>query len=70
MPLAVVLTVEGFHVPVMPLSDEPGNAGTIPPAQIAREVPKLKIGAIFVATVTVNVTGAAVTHCPTDGVNV
>ena len=66
--LAVLLTVDGAHVPVMPLSDVVGNAGTVPPSQIVRVVPKLKVGVIFGFTVTVNVVGNA--HCPAVGVNV
>jgi len=45
-----------------------GNAGTVPPAQIVRLVPKLKVGVIFGLTVTVNVVGTA--HWPAVGVNV
>ena len=45
-----------------------GNAGTVPPAHILNEVPKLNVGAMFGATVTVNVVGNA--HCPAVGVNV
>ena len=55
MPLAVLLTVAELHVPVIPLSDVFGNAGTVPPSQIVNVVPKLKVGVIFGFTVTVNV---------------
>jgi hypothetical protein len=64
----VLLTVAGFHVPVIPLSDVAGSVGTVPPLQIVNEVPKLKVGVIFGFTVTVNV--AVVAHCPAVGVNV
>jgi hypothetical protein len=48
--------------------DELGRAGTLLPAQIASAVPKLNVGVIFGATVTVNVTAGA--HAPAEGVNV
>ena len=52
----------------MLLSDVVGNAGTEPPAQMDKLVPKLKVGVMFGLTVTVNV--AVVAHCPAVGVNV
>ena len=61
-------TIAGLHVPVIPLSDELGNAGTVPPAQIVSDVPKLNVGVIFGFTVTVNV--VVVAHNPGVGVNV
>ena len=48
-------TTEGLHVPTMPLSDVVGKVGTVPPAQITSEVPKLNVGIVFGVTVTVNV---------------
>ena len=65
---AVLLTVAGFHVPVIPLEEVVGNAGTVPPEQIVRLFPKLKVGVTFGFTVTVSV--AANAHCPAAGVNV
>ena len=53
---------------MMPLSDTVGNDGTLPPAHIANEEPKLKTGVAFGFTVTVNVVGTA--HSPAVGVNV
>ena len=53
---------------MIPLSEVPGNAGTVPPAQTDKEVPKANEGVIFGFTVTVNV--AAVAHCPAAGVKV
>ena len=47
-------TVDGLHVPVTPLSDVVGNAGTLAPAHIVSEVPKLKVGVMLGLTVTVN----------------
>ena len=55
MPLAVLLTVAGLHVPVMPLLDVVGNVGAVAPAQMLTLVPKLNVGVIFGLTVTVNV---------------
>jgi hypothetical protein len=68
VPLAVLLTVAGLHVPVILLVDVVGNVGTVPPEQIARAVPKLNVGVMFGFTVTVNV--AVVAHCPAVGVKV
>jgi hypothetical protein len=68
VPLAVLLTTAGLHVPVIPLPDVFGNAGTVPPSQIVNVVPKLKVGVIFGFTVTVNV--VVVAHWPAVGVNV
>ena len=61
-------TVDGLHTPVMPLIDVAGNAGTEVPAQMVCDVPKLKVGVMLGATVTVNVVGVA--HCPGEGVKV
>jgi len=69
VPLAWLLTTDGFHTPVSPLSEVPGNVGTVPPAQIVRLLPKLNTGKMFGFTVTVNVTGP-VTHWPAAAVNV
>ena len=60
VPLAVLLTVAGLQVPVIPLSDVVGRVGTVPPLQIVNDVPKLKVGVTFGFTVTVNV--AVVAH--------
>ena len=62
-----MLTTEGLHVPVMPLSDGEYNVGTAPPEQIVMFV-KLKVGMTFGLTVTDKVVGTA--HCPAPGVNV
>ena len=61
-------TVAALHVPAMPLSDVVGKAGTVPPAQIDKDVPKGKLGVRIGLTVTANV--AAVAHWPPSGVNV
>jgi len=60
--------MEGLQEPVKPFDDVAGNNGTVPPAQIVKLVPKLKVGGTFGFTVTVNVVGTA--HCPAVGVNV
>lgn len=61
-------TAEGDHAPVMPLFDVVINEGTLAPAQIVSEVPKLNVGVMFGFTATVN--EAVVAHCPASGVNV
>jgi hypothetical protein len=68
VPLAVLLTVAGLHVPLIPLLDVLGNAGTVPPLQIVNVVPKLNVGVLLALTVTVNV--CVVAHCPAVGVKV
>jgi hypothetical protein len=52
----------------MLLVDVVGNAGTVPPAQMVRDGPKLNVGGMFGLTVTLNVVGTA--HCPALGVKV
>ena len=52
----------------MPSVDVAGRAGTVPPAHIFKEVPKLNVGVTFGFTVTVNVVVTA--HCSAEGVNV
>jgi hypothetical protein len=61
-------TVEGFHVPVIALSDVVDNVGTGAFEHMVSEVPKLNVGVRFGLTVTVNVVG--ITHPPEVGVNV
>ena len=61
-------TTEGFHVPVIPFEEVFGKAGTVPPAQIVSDVPKLNVGVTLGKTVTDLVTG--IPHCPGVGVNV
>jgi hypothetical protein len=66
VPDAVLLTIEGFHAPVMPLADVVGSVGAIDPVQIGFTA--AKVGVILELTITVNVVVAA--HCPTAGVKV
>ena len=54
------LTTAGFHVPVIALSNVLGNAGTVAPAQMVSDVPKLNVGVMFGFTVTVKL--AVVPH--------
>ena len=55
-------------MPVIASVDVLGNDGTVPPAQIINDEPKLNVGVTFGFTVTVNVAGKAQT--PAAGVNV
>jgi len=55
----VLLTVAGFHVPLIPLVEVAGNDGTEPPEQMVRVVPKLNTGVMIGLTVTVSVVGTA-----------
>jgi hypothetical protein len=61
-------TIEGNHVPVIPLFDVVTNDGTFAPAHVVSDDPKLNIAGIFGFTVTLN--EAVVAHCPAPGVNV
>lgn len=61
-------TMEGFHTPVIPSVDVLVSMGTVPPAQMVNDVPKLKLGVTFGLTVSVNV--VVVAHKPEAGVNV
>ena len=63
-----MLTVAGFQVPVIPLSDVVGKTGAVAPTQMLAVVPKLNVGVRFGLTVTVNVVGTA--HWPAVGVKV
>ncbi len=55
-------------MPEMPLVEVVARAGTVPPAQIVKEVPKGKVGVMLGEIVTENETGGA--HIPAEGVNV
>ncbi len=46
VPLLALSTIAGDHVPVMELLEEVGNAGTVPPEQILKVVPKLNVGVV------------------------
>ena len=59
MALAVLLTVAGDQVPVIPLVDVNGNAGAISPEQIAAIA--AKVGVAFEVTVT-SIVVVAVAH--------
>jgi hypothetical protein len=60
--------IDGLHVPAIPFSEVVGRLGTIPPAQMTNDVPKLKVGTIFWLTVTVK--EVVIAHWPVTGVNV
>ena len=66
VPLAVLLTTAGDHVPVMPLSDVVGNVGATDPEQNGATA--AKVGVTLGVTVTSIV--VAVAHWPASGVNV
>ena len=61
-------TVDGLHTPVIPFADVASSAGVEAPAQMVCDVPKLKVGVMLGATVTVNV--VVVAHCPVEGVKI
>ena len=66
MPVEVLLTVAGLHVPLIPLLDVAGSTGAADPLHIGAI--GLKVGVILELTVTVAV--VVVAHCPAAGVNV
>lgn len=66
MPLAVLLTVAGDHVPVIPFNDVVGNIGAVVPVQ--KGDIGLNVGVTKGATVIV--IGVIVPHCPVLGVKV
>lgn len=65
-PEAVLLTVAGFHVPVIPLEEVVGKTGALLPLQMAET--GLNNGTTGVPTVTCSVAEPA--HCPASAVNV
>ena len=64
MSLAVLLTVAGLQVPVMPLGEVVGSVGGAEPEHIVCEV--AKFGVMAGVTVTQKLTAEA--HCPPFGV--
>ena len=66
MPDAWLFMVAGFHVPVTPLDEVVGNAGTVPPAQMVIAVPNANVGMMFGLTVSMKLAGNA--HKPAVGV--
>ena len=68
VPGLLLSTTAGLHVPFIPFNDVLGKVGTVPPAQIFNEVPKLNVGVVRGITVTVIVIG--IPHWPPAGVNV
>lgn len=61
-----MLTVDGLHVPLIPLFDVVGNVGAVAPLQILAGM--LNVGVVRGVTVILIVTGKP--HCPAAGVNV
>jgi hypothetical protein len=68
VPEIVLSTVDGLHVPLIPLLEVVGNVGAEPPLHIVSVVPNAKVGVIIGFIVTVNV--ALFAHCPLLGVKV
>ena len=63
-----MLTVAGLQLPVIPLVEVAGNAGTVPPEQTDSVVPKLNDGVMLGYTVTEKVVEVA--HNPAVGVKI
>lgn len=59
VPEFILSTTDGLQVPVIPLSEVAGKAGTVAPAQKLALVPKLKAGVMFGFTVTTKFTFTA-----------
>ena len=59
--------IDGLHVPIFPFEEVLGNVGTVSPAQIVSDVPKLNVGSTMGFTVTFTVTG--IPHWSASGVN-
>lgn len=59
-------TTAGDHVPEILLVEVAGREGTVPPAHMLNDVPKLNVGVCTGFTVTVRLRGKA--HCPETGV--
>ena len=66
MPVAVLLTVEGLQVPVIPLVDVVSNTGAVEPLHVGAGV--VNAGTVRGVTVTVRV--VVVAQNVPDGVNV
>jgi hypothetical protein len=64
----VLLTVAGLHVPVIPLVEVPGKAGTAPPEHTLSAVPNANAGVAFGVIVIFLV--ITFPHDPAVGVNV
>jgi len=64
--VVVVLLIEGDQLPVMPLVEVVGNAGTLAPLQYGPT--DANVGVTFGVIVIVSV--VVVAHCPAVGVNV
>jgi hypothetical protein len=67
VPVAVLLTVAGDQVPVIPLVDVNGNTGATEPSHI--DATGLKVG-VTIGVIVISKVVAAVAHWPAAGVNV
>jgi hypothetical protein len=63
---AVLLTVAGLQLPVIPLIEVVGKVGDVAPSQMLCEVPKLNVGVRLGFTVTLNT--SVVAQIPAEGV--
>ena len=66
MPVVVLSTIAGFHVPVIPFEEVVGNTGATEPGHIAGITANVGFTGGFTVTVIV----AVVAHAPAVGVNV
>ena len=66
MPVVVLLTIAGDHVPVIPFKEVINKTGAVDPLQIAAIA--ANVGVTLALTVTVRV--VVVAHWPAAGVNV
>ena len=67
VPLAVLLTVAGDHIPVMPFVDVNESTGAVEPSHI--DATGLKVG-VTIGVIVISKVVAAVAHWPAAGVNV
>lgn len=68
MPELLLSTTAGLHVPEIPLFEVFGRVGTVPPAQMLKDVPKENAGVVLGVTTTLRMVG--IPHCPAVGVKV
>jgi hypothetical protein len=66
VPPAVLSTVDGDHVPLMPFGEVLDNVGAVEPAQTGANAAKSGVWTGF----TVTVSTCPLAHCPASGVNV
>jgi hypothetical protein len=66
VPLAVLLTIAGLHVPVIPLVDVVGKTGAVAPLQNVGIAANVGVTLVVIVTLIV----VLVAHCPAVGVKV